>query len=366
MATETVYVPHLCGTVLGSHVHRPWIADTATDAAAVRWRGQPVFTARHEVFAWLAHVRAGVFRLLDLAVARVAVETHIDSYGVRRVHLPWAALISPNHQVLRASAEGPGPNASVLNALYTGVHEDAARRWTSPASLRVTGRDRVADLVHTVWERSYPLAFRDAQQGLAQRVGYAAGLLLSDPDPRPDLDQPTRAGLAALTQAAKHLTAGAAAAVPAPQESVVQDAGALAGDRRRGGRRHAVDRVWAQALSTAAADGLITAETVLADSWDMRTRATALTYDAGGGDTGAAQAVTAWVQRTLADTKDTVLREWRHAAGHYPHVPTPAAGRAYPQLSAIGATSTIVAGAVPAPALPGNAVVASARAGRLR
>ena len=366
MATENVYVPHLCGTVLGSHSHRPWIADTAADAAAVPWRGQPVFTGWGEAFGWLTHARAGAFRLLDFAVARVDADTHIGPYGERRVHLRWAALVNPHHQVLRASVEGPGPNASVLNALHTGVHENAARRWTSPASRADIGRDPVTDLVHTVWERTYPLALRDAQQVLARRVDHAARLLLSDPDPRLDLDQRTRAGLAALTRAADRLTAGTAAGVPAPEESVVFDAGTVAGDQRRGGWRHAVDRVWAQALFTAAADGLITATAALAHAWDSRTAAASDADGGSGRPAGTEQAVTAWLRRTLADTNQTVLGEWLHATGRHPDAPAPAAGRAYPQLSAITVATTVDAGAVPAAAPLVGAVAAPVRAGRAR
>ena len=354
MSVQTVYIPHTAGTVLGSHYHQPWVAASAAHAAATPWQGQPAFTDRADAFAWLELARADTFRLLDFAVARIDADTWLDPHGQRRLWVDYPALVDPHRQVVRVDADSPGPNVSTLNALYAGVHEHALHRWES--SRRAwTGRDPATDLAHTVWQRTYPIAFYDAAAVLAERVGHAARLLLSDPDPRQDLDHATIAGLSALTHAAAGL-ANTRLQVPAPAASVVDAAASAARDDRQGGWRYAVDRVWAQALVTAAADGLITAATALTNAWTTRS----------GGDapaTAAGQAVGAWLRRTLAESHQSVLSEWLQVAGHHPTKPAPAAARAYQQLTTINHDSTVDA-PVALPAAP--AAVAALPSGRGR
>jgi hypothetical protein len=297
---------------------------------------------------------------------------------VLRVSVEHSELTDPDNQIVRSSTDAAGPHPSVLNACYNAVHEAAARRWTSPTARTVAGGDRISDLVDAVWARTYPLAFRDAQQVLAGQIGHAAGLLLNDPDPRQDLDDATRRGLAALTQAADALAAGTlTSAVPAPARSVHGDAQWVADHPDRGGWRHAVDRVWANALSTAAADGVLTAATDLAIAWNSR-NSTLAESDAMT-PSASEQAVTGWLRRTLAETNRTVLGQWMHAAGRRPPQgaqPTPAvqspdsglatglsrsaAGRAYPALATVDSSvqpagAPLALGGPVAAATPGRA-----------
>lgn len=340
MSTETIYIPHHSGTVLGGQTARPWLADSAAHALRTVWQGQPVFTSREEAFAWLATARTTMFALVDFAVARLDadVDDRPERTGARRVWLDSTELIDPDRQVVRASSAA-APHPSVLNALYNGAHEEAAHRWTSPPAGWVTGLDPIADLVHTVWSNTYPLAWHDARHVLAERIGQAARLLLADTDPRHDLNAATHRGLAALARTAAAvddpMTAGVA---PAPAPIVLDGARAISADPSRGGWRHAVDRVWDSALTTAAADGVLTAATELTNAWHSRHRS-----GPPGQTSAGEEAVTTWLRRTLADTTGAVLGQWTHAVGRRPERTTTdqsldrvsTAGRAYPAMTTV-------------------------------
>lgn len=324
MSVQTLYVAHTAGTVLGSHIRSPWVAARAADAAATAWDGQPVFTDRAQAFAWLDTTRAGTATWLQFAVARVDADTYPDPPGPRRVRVDERALRDPHRQVVRADTDGPGPHAGVLSALHRSVHEQAGHVWW------LAGRSTeppTAALADTVWRATYPIAFHDAAQVLAGRIGHAAHLLLTDPDPRHDLDHPTAAGLAALTGAATTV-AGADLHVPDPPPMVLADAAALGEADPDRGWRNAVDRIWASALLTAADDATSFAATVLRQAW----------HSHGQPDTITRQAFGQRVDRALHDTTRAVTEQWRQVCGQRPPRP---AGLAYPAATRIRVPSTV-------------------------
>src|SRR5262249_35929676 len=149
-----------------------------------------------------------------------------------------------------------------LNALYRSVHEQALHEWW----LAGRSEDRPAALADAVWQATYPIAFHDAAQVLAGRLGLTAHLLLTDPDPRHDLDDTTAAGLAALPRPAPTI-ASTALEVPDPPEAVLADTAALVDADPDHGWRHAVDRIWATALLSAADHGTSFAATALRQAW---------------------------------------------------------------------------------------------------
>jgi hypothetical protein len=338
MSVQTLYVAHTAGTVLGSHTHCPWVAASADQAAANAWDGQPVFTDRAEAFAWLDTTRAGTARWLDFAVARLDADTYPDPTGPRRVRIDYHALRDPHRQVVRADTDSPGPHAGVLNALYRGVHEQAGHVWW--LAVQSTSQDRAAVLTDAVWRATYPIAFHDAAAALAGRLGHSAHLLLSHPDHRHDLDDPTAAGLAALTRTATAI-AGTDRHIPDPPEAVFADTAAIVGAGPDHGWRNAVDRIWANALLVAAGDATGFAATALRHAWQTT----------GQADTITRRAVGRWVDRALHDTAQTVIDEWRQVCGQRP---LRQAGRAYPAAPSIRFPSTV--DATPAlPAAPMNA-----------
>ena len=323
MSVQTLYVAHTAGTVLGSHTRSPWVAASAAQAAQTAWDGQPVFTDRVQAFAWLDTVRADVFRWLDFAVARVDADTYPDPSGLRRVRIDYRALTDPHRQVVRADTDSPGPHAGVLNALYRGVHEQALHEWW----LAGRSHHRAAALTDAVWRATYPIAFHDAAQVLAGRLGHAAHLLLTDPDPRHDLDEPTAAGLAALTRSATTI-AGTDLHVPDPPEAVLADAATIVDADPDHGWRNAVDRIWATALLSAADNATSFAADALRQAWHAHGRADTITRHAFG----------RWVERAVDDTAQAVSDQWRQVCGHRPVHP---AARAYPAAASIRVPSTV-------------------------
>jgi hypothetical protein len=339
---QTLYVAHTAGTVLGSHTRSPWVAADAAQAAATVWNGQPVFTDRAEAFTWIEATRAEGARWLDFAVARVDADTYPDPPGPRRVRIDYQALGDPHRQVVRADTDSPGPHARVLNALYRDVHEQALHEWW----LSSQAGDSVDVLADAVWQATYPIGFHDAAQVLAGRIGHAAHLLLTDPDPRHDLDDPTAAGLAALTRAAATI-ARTDLQVPDPPEPVIADTAITVDTDPDHGWRHAVDRLWATALLTAADDATSYAATALRDAWRSHGQADTLTRQAFGG----------WLDRALGDTAQAVTDEWRRVCGQRPLRPVPAAARAYPAVTGIRRLSTVDADLALADApMPGAAL----------
>jgi hypothetical protein len=338
MSVQTLYVAHTAGTVLGSRTRSPWVAASAAHAAAAAWDGQPVFTDRAEAFDWIEAVRGDGVRWLDFAVARVDADTYLDPPGPRRVRIDDHAVDDPHRQVVRADSESPGPHVGVLTALYRGVHEQALpERWraTTPAN-------RASALTDAVWHATYPIGFHDAAQVLAGRVGHAAHLLLTDPDPRQDLDEPTAAGLAALTRAATSI-AHIHLEVPGPPRVLAAvTAAGLDTDPDRGWS-NAVDRVWGAALRTAADDATSYAATTLRLAWR------------GQPDTLTRQAFGVWLERALTSTRQAVTAEWGQACEQRPPQPGPAAARAYRSVTRIAPLNirpaTPVAAAPPVPAL---------------
>ena len=325
MSVQTLYVAHTAGTVLGSHTRSPWVAASAAQAVSTVWDGQPVFTDRAEAFAWIDATRAESARWLDFAVARVDADTYPDPPGPRRIRIDYRTLGDPHRQVVRADTNTQGPHAGVLNALYRGVHEQALHEWW----LSSQSGDRAAALADAVWRATYPIGFHDAAQVLAGRIGHAAYLLLTDPDPRHDLDDPTAAGLAALTRTAATI-ARTDLQVPDPPEPVIADTAITVHTGPDHGWRHAVDRLWAAALLTAADDATTSAATGLRDAWRSHGQAHTLTRQAFGG----------WLDRALGDTQQAVTDEWRHVCGQRPLRPVSAAARAYPGVTSIRRPST--------------------------
>ena len=344
MSVQTLYVAHTAGTVLGSHTRYPWVAASAAQAAATDWDGQPVFADRAEAFAWIDTARAQTARWLDFAVARVDADTYPDPPGPRRVRIDHQALVDPHRQVVRADTDSPGPHAGVLNALYRSVHEQAGHVWW----LAGQSNERSAILTEAVWQATYPIAFHDAAQVLAGRLGHAAHLLLTDPDPRHDLDDSTAAGLAALTRAAT-MIAGTDLHVPDPPEAVLADAAAIVDAEPGQGWHSAVDRIWATALLTAAADATSIAATALRQAWHAH----------GQSDTITRHALGRWVDDALDDTAQAVTDEWRQVCGQRPLRP---AARAYPAAATIRVPSTADAAFALAAAPMSPAGVASGRA----
>jgi hypothetical protein len=328
MSVQTLYVAHTAGTVLGSHTRSPWVAASAAQAAATVWDGQPVFTDRAEAFAWIETTRAEGARWLDFAVARLDADAYPDPPGPRRVRIDYRAVADPHRQVVRADTDSPGPRPDVLNALYHGVHERALHEWW----LSGQSADRAAALAGAAWRATYPIGFHDAAQVVAGRIGHAAHLLLTDPDPRNDLDDSTAAGLAALTRTAAAL-AHTDLHVPDPPEFVVADTTAIVATDPDHGWRHAVDRLWAAALLTAADDATTSAATNLRQAWRSHGHADT--------DTLTRQAFGGWLDRALSDTQQVVVDEWRHVCGQRPLRPVPAAARAYPAVTSIRVSSTV-------------------------
>jgi hypothetical protein len=323
MSVQTLYVAHTAGTVLGSHYRSPWVALSAAEAAATAWDGQPVFTDLAEAFAWIDAARADVFRWLDFAVARVDAETYPDPPGPRRVRIDNRALRDPHRQVVRADTDSPGPHAGVLNALYRSVHEQALHEWW----LAGRSADRAAALADAVWQATYPIAFHDAAQVLAGRLGHAAHLLLTDLDPPHDLDDSTASGLAALTHTATTV-AGIDLHVPDPPKAVLTDTAAIVDADPDHGWRHAVDRTWATALISAADDATSVAATALRQAWHAHGRADTITRQAFG----------QWVDHTIDDTAHAVTDEWRQVCSQRP---LRQAARAYPPAASIRVPSTV-------------------------
>jgi hypothetical protein len=330
MSVQSLYIAHTAGTVLGCHTRSPWVATSATQAAATAWDGQPVFTDRVEAFAWIESTRTDMARWLDFAVARVDADTYPDPPGPRRVHIDFAALQDPHRQVVRADTHSPGPHAGVLNALYGNVHGQALHTWW----LNMRSTDRPTALTDTAWQATYPIAFHDAAQVLAGRVGHAAHRLLTDPD----LDHPTAAGLAALTRTATTI-AGTHLHLPDAPASVLADVAAIVDADPDRGWRHAVDRIWASALLTAAGDATSFAAAALRQAWRGHAQA----------DTITRHAVAEWVDRVLNDTAQAVTDEWRQVCGQRSARP---AVRAYPAAASVRVPSTVDAtlAAVPMPA----------------
>lgn len=344
MSVQTLYVAHTAGTVLGSHTRSPWVAASATHAAAAAWDGQPVFTDRAEVFAWIESTRAQTARWLDFAVARVDADTYPDPPGPRRVRIDHQALADPHRQVVRADNDSCGPHAGVLNALYRSVHEQALHEWW----LAGQSTDRSAALTDAVWKVTYPIAFHDAAAVLAGRLGHAAHLLLSDADPRQELDDSTAAGLAALTRTATAV-AGTDLHVPDPPEAVLADTAAIVDADPDHGWRNAVDRIWATALLTAADHATSFAAAAVRQAWHAHGQADTITRHAFG----------QWVDRALHDTAQAVAEEWRQVCGQRPTRP---AARAYPPATRIRVPSTVDATLVLAAAPMPAAGVAPGRA----
>ena len=273
MSVQTLYIPHTAGTVLGSHYppavgrrqRRPRRRHAVAGPARVHRPGRSVRLARARARGHVpvARLRRRPHRRRHLAgPARTAPACGMDYRGPGRPAPPGRA----------GRRRQPRPaTSSVLNALYAGVHEHALHRWES--SRRACDRPgpgrrpRPHGVAAHLPDR---LPRRRPGPGRAGRPRRPAAAVRPGPAPGPRRRDRRRAGRPdphrrrpAPTPACRCPPRPRSSSTPPPRRPATT---------RPGGWRHAVDRVWATALVTAAADGLITAATALTNAWNTRHR----------------------------------------------------------------------------------------------
>ncbi len=302
--------------MLSSHYLPPWVADDVSQATRGAWRGQPVFRDRAAAFGWLDWGLNGRFRLLDMSIAEVRADTYARPGDVVRIRLDRAALLDPAAQIARGTPHAAGPHPSVLASWYSTTHAVAGTRWADAAPWTAHASAWITDVARTVWNHAYPLAGRDARTAVAARIADAAAAALgADPNGH------ARRGLARLRAIADQVTTAdtrptvpdvAARTVAAATDAVGDDA-----DRR--GWQRAVDRVWADALTAAALD------TVLTTTTDIHTAWLAAAQPADERARVGSRELPAWIRATLADANRAVAQQWLTAAAatRPPNAPHP-------------------------------------------
>lgn len=166
---EPVYLPHHLGTVVGSHVLRPWRAGDAQQAIDTPWHGQPAFGSAADAYAWLYWARTQPWLPPGLAIARIDAQPGIDGTRPPRLHVDHGQLRDPDRQVLRTHPAGAGPDEQALAACFGLTRAAAARTWLIDQA-GADSRTRIDAVVRGVWEYGYRLAAGDARASLAGHV----------------------------------------------------------------------------------------------------------------------------------------------------------------------------------------------------
>jgi hypothetical protein len=166
---ERVYLPHHLGTIVGSHVLRPWLASDAQEAIDTPWQGQPAFGSAADAYAWLYWARMQPWLPAELAIARTDAQPAIDTTRPPRLHVNQDQLRDPDHQVLRTHPAGAGPDEQALAACFGMARAAAAKTWLFDQA-GADSRTRIDAVVRGVWEYGYRLAAGDAHTALAGHV----------------------------------------------------------------------------------------------------------------------------------------------------------------------------------------------------
>jgi hypothetical protein len=166
---DMVYLPHHLGTIVGSHLLRPWLAGDARQAIDTPWQGQPAFGSAADAYAWLYWARVQPWLPTGLAIARVDAQPAIDGTRPPRLHVDRGQLRAPDHQVLRTHPAGAGPDEPALAACFGMARAAAARTWLIDQA-GADSRTRIDAVVRGVWGYGYRLAALDARAGVAGHV----------------------------------------------------------------------------------------------------------------------------------------------------------------------------------------------------
>ena len=269
--TQTVYVPHRGGTVLGIHQQAPWLAGSLAETTRHPGRGQPVFTDQAAAFGWLdrAGTRACAGRVgaLDLSIAAVTAAPHPAGDGPRRIAVDRAALRDPATQVVRAGAAAPGPHPAVLAAWQLTTRVEAGVGWARHLAHGRPDRHGLRGLVDTVWALAYPIAYRDARTALTDQVILAASTAIADLDHRHDPHGVARHALQRLASLAIEATANPRpAVVPDPPPALRARAATAAGPEGTDWIA-AADLTWTTALRSGAVDAIATTAADIYTTW---------------------------------------------------------------------------------------------------
>jgi len=375
--TQTVYVPHRGGTVLGIHRQAPWLAGNLAEATRHPGRGQPVFTDQAAAFGWLdrAGTRACAGRVgaLDLSIAAVTAAPHPAGDGPRRIAVDRAALRDPATQVVRAGAAAPGPHPAVLAAWQLTTRVEAGVGWARHLAHGRPDRHGLRGLVDTVWALAYPIAYRDARTALTDQVILAASTAIADLDHRHDPHGVARHALQRLASLAIEATANPRPAVVPDPPSVVRARAATAAGPEGTDWIAAADLTWTTALRGGAVDAIATTAADIYTAWcSVTTGRSPASTDIRIGE----RDLTGWLRTTLGAGNRRIANQWLAATAARPDARTRGAGttmrqpvaadrpgsrpgRAFPTLSTV---DQAVAPADPAP--PWRAVRAQCCAGR--